>query len=216
MRAHFLVLACSVCAPNAVHVVDHAGTTEKSLASLLLGMRPSSVSAASKPEVSRREALKTVGGAALAAGLANAHQGAALADEEAAVVIDPPEPTTTKAPKFVRTAQFEEYKGQTNDYRADTKVMMVNMKAASQIQRGDKDTEKWVPIVRVQMTDYLSNYRAAKAIAGSSSFSTMYDCINILAGHYTAYGNKYPLPAKRRERLEELFKQVDRALARTK
>jgi len=211
-----LVLACSVSASYAVHVVDHAEAIEKSLASLLLGMRPSSVSTASKPEVSRREAFKTVGVAALAAGFANTHEGAALADDEAVAVVDVPAPTTTKAPKFVRTAQFEEYKEQTNDYRQDTKLMMINMRAASQIQRGDRDTEKWVPIVRKQMSDYISNYRPAKAVTNTASFSTMYDCVNILAGHYTAYGNKYPLPAKRRERLDELFKQVDRALARTK
>ena len=48
------------------------------------------------------------------------------------------------------------------------------------------------------------------------SFSTLYTAINTLSGHYASYGNKYPVPTKRKERLQQQYKEIDRALARGK
>jgi len=53
-------------------------------------------------------------------------------------------------------------------------------------------------------------------ISGKPSFSTLYTAINTLSGHFASYGNKYPVPAKRKERLVAQFKEVDRALQRGK
>ena len=52
--------------------------------------------------------------------------------------------------------------------------------------------------------------------AGRQSFSTLYTAINTLSGHYASYGNKYPVPEKRRVRLQQQYKEIERALARGK
>ena len=67
-----------------------------------------------------------------------------------------------------------------------------------------KGTEKMEPFgknLKKEMIDYVSYYRRFPAVAGRPSFSTLYTAINVLAGHYTSYGFKYPLPEKRRKRL---------------
>jgi len=46
------------------------------------------------------------------------------------------------------------------------------------------------------------------------SFSTLYTSINVLAGHYTSYGFKYPLPEKRRKRLYQEFSEIEKSLKR--
>merc|ERR1719424_890432 len=38
--------------------------------------------------------------------------------------------------------------------------------------------------------------------------------INTLSGHYASYGNKYPVPEKRKVRLQQQYKEIERALAR--
>ena len=40
--------------------------------------------------------------------------------------------------------------------------------------------------------------------------------INTLSGHYASYGNKYPVPEKRKTRLQQQYKEIERALARGK
>eukprot|EP00962_Isochrysis_galbana_P040631 scaffold14757_cov111-Isochrysis_galbana.AAC.2 len=42
----------------------------------------------------------------------------------------------------------------------------------------------------------------------------MYTAINTLSGHYASYGNKYPVPEKRKTRLAQQYKEIERALAR--
>ena len=48
-------------------------------------------------------------------------------------------------------------------------------------------------------------------VAGMPSFSTMYTAINTLSGHYASYGNKYPVPEKRKTRLQQQYKEIERA-----
>ena len=59
-------------------------------------------------------------------------------------------------------------------------------------------------------------YRRQPKVAGMPSFSTLYTAINTLSGHYASYGNKYPVPTKRKERLTQQYKEIERALARGK
>ena len=42
------------------------------------------------------------------------------------------------------------------------------------------------------------------------SFSTLYTAINVLAGHYTSYGPKFPVPEKRRKRLFQEYAEVEK------
>ena len=55
--------------------------------------------------------------------------------------------------------------------------------------------------MKKEMVDFVSFYRRFSNVAGKQSFSTLYTAINVLAGHYTSYGTKFPVPEKRRKRL---------------
>ena len=62
----------------------------------------------------------------------------------------------------------------------------------------------------------VSFYRRFTNVSGKQSFSTLYTAINTLSGHYASYGNKYPVPEKRKVRLQQQYKEIERALARGK
>jgi len=92
----------------------------------------------------------------------------------------------------------------------------MGMRAANELARGTPGMEEQVLNTRKQMSDFVAFYRRQPQISGKPSFSTLYTATNTLAGHYASYGNKYPVPEKRRTRLEQQFKEIDRALARGK
>ena len=58
--------------------------------------------------------------------------------------------------------------------------------------------------MKKEMVDFVSFYRRFSNVAGKQSFSTLYTAINVLAGHYTSYGTKFPVPEKRRKRLYQV------------
>jgi len=102
------------------------------------------------------------------------------------------------------------------DYPADAKTMLENMKIATELTRGAPDMEGIVKNTRSEMNDFVAFYRRQPKVAGMPSFSTLYTAINTLSGHYASYGNKYPVPTKRKERLTQQYKEIERALARGK
>ena len=102
------------------------------------------------------------------------------------------------------------------DYPADARTMLENMKAATSLARGTPGMEDTVKATRSEMNDFVAFYRRQPKVAGMPSFSTLYTAINTLSGHYASYGNKYPVPEKRRTRLEQQYKEIERALARGK
>mmetsp|Transcript_39336 Transcript_39336/g.127885 ORF Transcript_39336/g.127885 Transcript_39336/m.127885 type:complete len:171 (+) Transcript_39336:39-551(+) len=102
------------------------------------------------------------------------------------------------------------------DYVVDAKNMLENMKTATELQRGNPEMETIVKSTRAEMNDFVAFYRRQPKISGMPSFSTLYTAINTLSGHYASYGNKYPVPEKRRTRLAQQYKEIERALARGK
>ena len=54
---------------------------------------------------------------------------------------------------------------------------------------------------KLEMNEFVSYYRRSAGVNGKQSFSLLYTSINVLAGHYTSYGVKFPVPEKRRKRL---------------
>jgi len=102
------------------------------------------------------------------------------------------------------------------DYPTDAKTMLNNMRAATDLTRGAPGMEDQVKATRSEMNDFVAFYRRQPKVSGMPSFSTMYTAINTLSGHYASYGNKYPVPEKRRVRLQQQYKEIDRALARGK
>merc|ERR1712070_1016253 len=89
----------------------------------------------------------------------------------------------------------------------DAKNMLANMKTATELARGNPDMEKIVKATRAEMNDFVAFYRRQPKVSGMPSFST-------LSGHYASYGNKYPVPEKRRTRLQQQYKEIERARAR--
>ena len=102
------------------------------------------------------------------------------------------------------------------DYPKDARKMLDNMVIATDLARGSENMEYIVKSTRSEMNDFVAFYRRQPKVAGMPSFSTLYTAINTLSGHYASYGNKYPVPEKRRVRLKQQYKEIERALARGK
>lgn len=103
--------------------------------------------------------------------------------------------------------------GLTGDYSQDTLTVMQNLRTAIELPQDAPDKSQVEAQVRQQMNDYASRYRRNSSVANLSSFSTMRTAVNSLAGYYSSYPNR-PLPQKLKDRLEQEFKQVERALRR--
>jgi len=112
-------------------------------------------------------------------------------------------------------ADAPEYKLK-KDYPQDARKMLENMRIATDMARGTPGMEETVKNTRAEMNDFVAFYRRQPKVAGMPSFSTMYTAINTLSGHYASYGNKYPVPEKRRVRLQQQYKEIERALTRGK
>jgi photosystem II Psb27 protein len=121
----------------------------------------------------------------------------------------------SSAPAFAGGDKPDQYKLQ-KDYPKDAKNMLENMKTATAMARGTPNMDQTVTFTRSQMNDFVAFYRRQPKVSGMPSFSTLYTAINTLSGHYASYGNKYPVPEKRKTRLEVQYKEIDRALARGK
>merc|ERR1712070_87459 len=102
------------------------------------------------------------------------------------------------------------------DYPTDARTLLKNMVVATELTRGAPNMENIVKSTRSEMNDFVAFYRRQPKVAGMPSFSTLYTAINTLSGHYASYGNKYPVPEKRKVRLQQQYKEIERALARGK
>merc|ERR1712091_6300 len=100
------------------------------------------------------------------------------------------------------------------DYPVDARQMLNNMVIATDLARGTPNMENIVKDTRSEMNDFVAFYRRQPKVAGMPSFSTMYTAINTLSGHYASYGNKYPVPEKRRVRLKQQVRAAGRELLR--
>eukprot|EP00190_Bangiopsis_sp_CCMP1999_P001973 CAMPEP_0198731208 /NCGR_PEP_ID=MMETSP1475-20131203/28623_1 /TAXON_ID= ORGANISM="Unidentified sp., Strain CCMP1999" /NCGR_SAMPLE_ID=MMETSP1475 /ASSEMBLY_ACC=CAM_ASM_001111 /LENGTH=182 /DNA_ID=CAMNT_0044494139 /DNA_START=43 /DNA_END=591 /DNA_ORIENTATION=+ len=100
------------------------------------------------------------------------------------------------------------------NYQDDAKNILDNMNAVCNMKRGTPGMSDSVAEVRREMNDFVARYRRNDKVNGSTSFNTLYTAINTLSGHYASYGNNYPVPEKRRKRLQQQFSEIDRALKR--
>ena len=100
------------------------------------------------------------------------------------------------------------------DYFADAAKVRRHMVIATGLGKGATKMEDYGKNMKKEMVDFVSYYRRFPKIAGKPSFSTLYTSINVLAGHYTSYGYKYPLPEKRRKRLYQEYAEIEKSLKR--
>ena len=99
-------------------------------------------------------------------------------------------------------------------YEEDASKVRQHMVVATGIAKGADKMEEFGKNMKKEMVDFVSYYRRFPTIAGKPSFSTLYTSINVLAGHYTSYGFKYPLPEKRRKRLYQEYAEIEKSLKR--
>merc|ERR1712183_468708 len=115
--------------------------------------------------------------------------------------------------------QFTQYSfpddwGLSYKYEEDAAKVRQHMVTATTLGKGADRMEDYGKKMKSEMVDFVSYYRRFPKIAGKPSFSTLYTSINVLAGHYTSYGFKYPLPEKRRKRLYQEYSEIERSLKR--
>lgn len=96
----------------------------------------------------------------------------------------------------------------TKEYATDVENLLANMRYATNLTRGTPGFEETVENTRKEMSDFVSYYRRQQRYAGAQSFNTLYTAVNTLSGHYASFGNSYPVPAKRRERLTVQYREV--------
>lgn len=159
-------------------------------------------STAEKNTVSRREILKTSSVTALVTGINAALPSTALAEIE--------------IPAQVTEYQFPTNWGLEYKYDSDAAKVREHMIIATGLGKGAVKMEDYGKNMKKEMIDFVSYYRRFPKIAGKPSFSTLYTSINVLAGHYTSYGYKYPLPEKRRKRLYQEYSEIDKSLKRNR
>lgn len=104
--------------------------------------------------------------------------------------------------------------GLTFKYDDDAAKVRKHMVVATGLAKGATNMEDFGKNMKKEMVDFVSYYRRFPKIAGKPSFSTLYTSINVLAGHYTSYGFKYPLPEKRRKRLYQEYAEIEKSLKR--
>jgi len=144
-------------------------------------------------------------GGVAAAGLAAFAPLVAVADEGAAQFEAPPAP----APKPEPVA-FPTDWGITSDYYTDAAKVVAHMRIATNLDKGAPDMELIAKNTKKEMIEFVSFYRRFTNVAGKQSFSTLYTAINVLAGHYTSYGPKFPVPEKRRKRLSQEYAEIEK------
>jgi len=99
-------------------------------------------------------------------------------------------------------------------YDEDATKVREHMMIATAMAKGAPNMEDFGKNLKKEMIDFVSYYRRFPKVAGKPSFSTLYTSINVLAGHYTSYGFKYPLPEKRRKRLYQEYAEINKSLKR--
>ena len=100
----------------------------------------------------------------------------------------------------------------TKEYLTDATNLISNMKLATNLTRGEPNFEETVVATRKEMNAFVAYYRRQARYSGAQSFNTIYTAINTLSGHYASFGNTYPVPAKRRDRLTVQYKEIEKYL----
>eukprot|EP00523_Entomoneis_sp_CCMP467_P008466 CAMPEP_0168739240 /NCGR_PEP_ID=MMETSP0724-20121128/11351_1 /TAXON_ID=265536 /ORGANISM="Amphiprora sp., Strain CCMP467" /LENGTH=175 /DNA_ID=CAMNT_0008786617 /DNA_START=75 /DNA_END=602 /DNA_ORIENTATION=- len=141
-----------------------------------------------------------------------------VAGASAAAVVASQVPLVANAeievPTQSTTYEFPNDWGLTYSYDSDAAKVRKHMVIATGLAKGSENMETFGKNMKKEMIDFVSYYRRFPKVAGKPSFSTLYTSINVLAGHYTSYGFKYPLPEKRRKRLYQEYAEIEKSLRR--
>jgi len=96
------------------------------------------------------------------------------------------------------------------DYYTDCSLVVNHMRYATLMEKGDPKLVEVASKTKLEMNEFVSYYRRSAGVNGKQSFSLLYTSINVLAGHYTSYGVKFPVPEKRRKRLLQEYIDIEK------
>ena len=96
------------------------------------------------------------------------------------------------------------------DFYADCGKVVKHMRYAVQMDKTTPRIAEVAQKTKDEMGDFVSFYRRFNGINGKQSYSLLYTSINVLSGHYTSYGVKFPVPEKRRKRLLQEFNDIEK------
>jgi len=96
------------------------------------------------------------------------------------------------------------------DYYTDCSLVVNHMRYATLMEKGDPKLVEIASKTKLEMNEFVSYYRRSAGVNGKQSFSLLYTSINVLAGHYTSYGVKFPVPEKRRKRLLQEYVDIEK------
>lgn len=96
------------------------------------------------------------------------------------------------------------------DYYTDCSLVVNHMRYATLMDKGDPKLVEVASKTKTEMNEFVSYYRRSAGVNGKQSFSLLYTSINVLAGHYTSYGVKFPVPEKRRKRLLQEYIDIEK------
>ena len=99
------------------------------------------------------------------------------------------------------------------DYRQDTLAVINTLRSAIELPSDAPEKPEVQADARKKINDFAARYQRNGSVANLSSFTTMRTALNSLAAHYSYYPNR-PIPDKLKNRLEEEFARVERALQR--
>jgi len=119
-----------------------------------------------------------------------------------------------EVPSQITEYEYPQNWGLSYNYDEDAAKVREHMVIATGLGKGAYEMERFGKNMKKEMVDFVSYYRRFPKVAGKPSFSTLYTSINVLAGHYTSYGFKYPLPEKRRKRLYQEYAEINKSLKR--
>jgi len=170
----------------------------KLIVALCFGAAAALAPAPVKPAVCRRDVARTLGTFAAAVALP------AFAEGEVPSQVAAPD----EAP--AAPAEFPKDWGLNGDYYTDAAKVVGHMRLATGLEKGAPNMELIALNCKKEMIDFVSFYRRFTNVSGKQSFSTLYTAINVLAGHYTSYGPKFPVPEKRRKRLFQEYAEIEK------
>eukprot|EP00617_Octactis_speculum_P019212 CAMPEP_0185771514 /NCGR_PEP_ID=MMETSP1174-20130828/64346_1 /TAXON_ID=35687 /ORGANISM="Dictyocha speculum, Strain CCMP1381" /LENGTH=207 /DNA_ID=CAMNT_0028457397 /DNA_START=53 /DNA_END=676 /DNA_ORIENTATION=- len=195
-------------AASAVIVSVHAFAP---LSKPYVNTRVNIIKASASPEESRRSFLNEGLALGLGVSVISGFPGLSLADEGDAPAPAPAAPPAP--PAKVSYGDFpvpSEWGIKGKNYYDDATTVVKHMQYATQMDKGTANMDTINKNMKKEMIDFVSFYRRFSNVSGKQSFSTLYTAINVLAGHYTSYGTKFPVPEKRRKRLYQEYAEIEK------
>jgi|Transcript_14069 photosystem II Psb27 protein len=99
-------------------------------------------------------------------------------------------------------------------YTEQTTAVIEQVKYTLDLPTDSPDKAGAIEKTRQLTNAWVAKYRRDKAITGRPSYGNVYSALNAVSGHYNNFGTKYPLPAKRKDRVLDEFKTAEIALSR--